>query len=88
MVVERGITKYGEEHLPFVCRGNEPDHSTLITVGRPSSNTFQDKQKQRYQFLVNWDGTIRPQNVEGWKGLVLGSNELGDIILTTHGNCI
>ena len=86
MVVESGMSKYGEEHLPAVCRGNEPDHSTLITVGRPSLNTFPDKQKQRYQFLVNWDGTIRPQNAESWKGLVLGSNESGDIILIPHGN--
>ena len=43
-------------------------------------------QKSRCSFLINGDGTIMPKYSPRWKGLVLGTNKCGDIVLTNHCN--
>lgn len=81
-LLETGILK----QLPFICFGSKLDVGALITLGRPNSEESKNTAEARYQLLLNGDGTIMPQTKEPWKGLVLGCNKSGDVILTNHGN--
>ena len=82
-IIEGGIY----HSMPYMCIGNEYDVGALITAAQDCSpGTDFDLSKNRYQFLVNGDGTIMPKNSEKWRGLVLGSNRDGDVILTNHCN--
>ena len=81
-LLETGIRK----QLPFICFGNEAMTGTLVTLGNPGSGEKEKTSHERYHFLINGDGTIMPKTKEPWKGLVLGANTSGDVILTNHCN--
>ena len=80
--LETGIAK----QLPFICFGNRLHVGALVTMGSPDSDEGENTSEDRYQFLINGDGTIMPKTKEPWKGLVLGSNKYGDVVLTNHCN--
>ena len=79
------VLKRGMSHcMPFLCIGNGYDVGSLVSVGDLSLDESEEARKSRYQFLINGDGTIMPKNAPSWKGLVLGANLSGEIILTNH----
>ena len=82
-ILEKGIKKC----LPFFCLGNDFELGSLLTIaGGDKTEKHDESRNDRYQFLINGDGTIRPKKADKWRGLVLGRNDAGDIILTNHCN--
>ena len=82
-ILEKGIQKC----LPFFCLGNDFEIGSLLTMaGVDKTEKNDESRNDRYQFLINGDGTIRPKKADKWRGLVLGRNDAGDIILTNHCN--
>ena len=79
------VLKRGMSHcMPFLCTGNGYDVGSLVSVGDLSLDESEEAEKSRYQFLINGDGTIMPKNAPSWKGLVLGANLNGEVVLTNH----
>ena len=72
--------------MPYMCKGNEYDVGALLTAHEIDPSQDCEDFKSRCQFLINGDGTIMPKNSERWRGLVLGHNRDGDIVLTNHCN--
>ena len=86
-IVSNGITKCQRSLSLTQFLGQPKDCGIGITAkdyktgGNPPKNV-----PKNCKFLLNWDGTIRPEAEDRWRGLVLGANKSGDIILTTHCN--
>ena len=75
-----------DNHLPFICVGNKQEVGSLLTIGKPSLGDDKNKPEDRFQFLINGDGTIMPKSGERWRGLVLGTDNSEDIFLVNHCN--
>ena len=60
-ILEKGIKKC----LPFFCLGNDFELGSLLTMARVDKTEKNDDNiSDRYQFLINGDGTIRPKKAD------------------------